>query len=150
MKPGVYEMSENSRVGDALTASGGLAGGADRSWIAKNLNRAAKLIDGGKIYIPSTVETASKNSAPPVGGQNQISENSIRNLSNPSNLLGVTTKTININSVSLSELDTLPGVGTVTANKIIAGRPYQTIEELKTRKIIGQSLYNKIKDQLSI
>lgn len=147
MSPGVYTLAEGSRVGDALTVSGGLAAGADRQWIAKNLNRAAKLIDGGKIYIPSIVETASGKSDTQTGGQNQISEN---NLSNSTNLLGVTTNMMNINSASQAELEALPGIGPVTANKIIAGRPYQTVEELKNRKIIGQSLYNKIKDSLTI
>ncbi len=148
MKPGVYEFTGDSRVGDALTISGGLGAGADRQWIAKNLNRAAKLIDGGKIYIPTLIETSEgKTQNSNVKTQNQ---NDISSIGNSNNLLGVTTKTININSATLPELDTIPGVGSVTANKIIAGRPYQTVEELKNRKIIGQSLYNKIKDLLTI
>lgn len=148
IRPGVYEMSDGNRVGDALTISGGLAAGADRQWVSKNLNHAARLIDGGKIYIPSLIDTnkeETQNSNIKTQNQNEISSTG-----NSDYLLGVNTKTININSATLSELDTIPGVGTVTANKIISGRPYQTVEELKTRKIIGQSLYNKIKDQLSI
>ncbi len=150
MSPGVYMLEEGSRVGDALTISGGLAEGADRQWVAKNLNRAAKLIDGGKIYIPSTVETSTAQSNPSAGGPNQTSQSNLSNLSNPTNLLGVTINLVNINSASQAEVEALPGIGPVTANKIIAGRPYQTVEELKNRKIIGQSLYNKIKDLLTI
>ncbi len=145
MKQGVYEFTDDSRVGDALTISGGLTAGADRQWVAKNLNRAAKLIDGGKIYIPSLIETSEgKTQNPNIKTQNPS------DLNNSSNLLGVTTNLVNINTASQAELEALPGIGPVTANRVIAGRPYQTVEELKNRKIIGQSLYNKIKDLLTI
>src|SRR3990167_11304920 len=53
MNPDVYELEEGSRVSDALTAAGGFNASADREWVAKNLNRAAKIVDGGKIYIPT-------------------------------------------------------------------------------------------------
>src|SRR5690242_19954058 len=49
--PGVYVLASNARVQDGLVAAGGLSAGADREFVAKNLNLAAKVIDGGKIYI---------------------------------------------------------------------------------------------------
>ena len=60
------------------------------------------------------------------------------------------TDLININNASESELDSLPGIGKVTAQKIISGRPYQTIKELKTRKIVGNSTFEKIKNLISV
>ena len=49
--PGVYQLAAGSRVNDLLIKAGGLSGGADRDWVAKNINLAQKLADGVKIYI---------------------------------------------------------------------------------------------------
>ena len=65
-------------------------------------------------------------------------------------VIGLTTGLININSASQTELEALPGVGPVTAGKIIDGRPYQTLEELKSKKAVGNALFEKIKDKLTI
>lgn len=129
-RPGVYELASGSRVQDLLISAGGLAAGADREWLAKNLNQAAKLIDGGKIYIP----TVNQNKKGDIGIGNQELVN----------------KQISINSASLNELDTLPGVGPVTAQKIIDNRPYQTLEELVSKKAVGQSVFEKIKDKITL
>lgn len=55
---------------------------------------------------------------------------------------------IDINSATAEELDSLPGIGPVMAQKIIAGRPYRAKTDLVTRKIIPQSAYDKIKGQI--
>ena len=55
---------------------------------------------------------------------------------------------IDINSASAEELDSLPGIGPVIAQKIITGRPYRAKTDLVTRKIISQSAYDKIKGQI--
>ncbi len=138
ISPGVYEFAEGDRISDALTSAGGLSADADREWVEKNLNRAAKLSDGGKIYIPSVTEVTSS--------QTQ----DLSNLSNLGDLLGVTTGQVNINSASQADLEGLPGVGPVTAQKIISGRPYQTIEELKSKKAVGNAVFEKIKDLITV
>jgi len=55
---------------------------------------------------------------------------------------------VDINSASQDELDALPGIGPVMAKKIIAGRPYRAKTDLINRKIIPQSAYDRIKDQI--
>ena len=56
----------------------------------------------------------------------------------------------NLNQASFADLDSLPGIGPVYAQKIISGRPYQSITDLLNRKIIPISAYNKIKDLISV
>lgn len=136
MAPGVYSLEEGSRITHILAAAGGLSADADRGWVAKNLNLAAKIVDGGKIFIPS------QNLSDP--------STSLRaGLSNSSNLLGVTADKININTASQGELENLPGVGPVTTGKIISGRPYQSPDELKSKKIVGNAVYEQIKDLIT-
>lgn len=130
--PGVYQLKPGSRVEDALQSAGGITKDANTQWIATNLNRAMVLVDGAKIYIPSRSET-----------QNNSAGAS-------SSLVKTGNEKINLNSASQSELESLAGIGPVTAEKIISGRPYQTIEELVSHKILGQKSFDKIKDQLTV
>lgn len=132
-KPGVYDLPSDARVQDALIAAGGMSTEADREKISKGLNLAAKLTDGGKIYIPKMGEEALASSGQTVLGSTTVSSG-----------------TININTASASELDKLQGVGQVTAEKIISNRPYGSIEELVSKKIIGQKVFEQIKGKISV
>jgi competence protein ComEA len=125
--PGVYDLKEGSRIQDLLVLAGGLSVTADRDWVAKYLNLAGKLVDSTKIYIPSIEENVT------VAKSVNIS-NSITNINNASN----------------TELDKLPGIGEVTAQKIISGRPYGSIDELISKKIISQSVFEKLKDKIGV
>ncbi|MCL4354610.1 helix-hairpin-helix domain-containing protein [Patescibacteria group bacterium] len=127
-KPGVYQISSSGRIKDGLIAAGGLNELADREWVAKNLNLAAKLTDGAKIYIPKEGEQ--------VSNQNTSTVSSVDGL-------------ININIADSTSLDTLPGVGKVTAEKIINGRPYALTTDLVAKKILGAAAFEKIKDKIS-
>lgn len=132
VKPGVYEIPYNSRMVDALIPAGGLAESADRNYLSKYINMAQKLVDGQKIYIPSLDE---KNFAPVAG--------SVAGVSDVMSL-------INLNTASSSQLDTLPGIGPATAEKIMAARPYSAVEELVSKKAVSQSVFDKIKGKVSV
>lgn len=132
-KPGVYKLSVDSRVADALVAASGLSAEADRKWTEKNLNLAAKLIDGSKIYIPRIDEVS-------IPGNSSFG---IATFGNNSFL-------ININTASLSELDTLKGIGLVTAQKIIDDRPYSSINDLVSKKAVTQKVFEGIKEKISV
>jgi len=131
---GIYHLSSDSRVVDALQAAGGLSENADRDFVEKHVNLAQKLIDGYKLYIPK------------VGENNSTSDtNSLENGQTTDN-----TSTININTASADQLDSLPGVGQVIAGKIINGRPYTDMQDLLTKKIISAKVFDEIKEKISI
>lgn len=132
VKPGVYEVAKDSRVQDVLHKSGGLSEEADKQGIAKSVNLAAKVSDGMKLYFPFTGESP------------QVMGTSASNGTASSNGL------INVNTASQSELEGLPGIGAVTAEKIIKARPYTSVEELKTKKVVGNAVFEKIKEQVGV
>jgi competence protein ComEA len=140
LKPGVYSLPEGARVQDALIASGGMSAKADREYMSKHVNLAQKLSDGAKIYIPGIGEITSadtsvvSNTAPNMASTTSIGDNS--------NL-------ININTATTDQLDTLPKIGPVTAQKIIASRPYGSKEELVSKKVLGQKTYEGLKDKIT-
>lgn len=132
VRPGVYALKPDARVQEALSAAGGLGADADRDYVARSINLAALLRDGMKIYIPKLGEKApAQSSALNISAQD-------------------TAGLININAATAQELDSLQGIGTVTAEKIINGRPYSSVEELLNRKIVTSKVYNGIKDKLSL
>lgn len=138
-KPGVYSFLEGARVEDALIASGGLSKDADRQWVAITLNRAEKIKDGQKIYIPSINQSDVLSAKSSSGGsgtfQNPITTEQTR---------------ININTANQNDLESLWGIGPVTAQNIIEQRPYSGVEELLTKKILKENVYERNKDLLSV
>ncbi len=55
---------------------------------------------------------------------------------------------LDINTASKEDLEKLPGIGPATSQKIVDGRPYQNKHELVTKKVVSQSEYSKIKDDI--
>lgn len=131
-KPGVYKLPNGSRIDDLLIASGGLSGNADRELVAKNINRAAKLLDGQKIFIPG-VSDSTVPLRQGFAGQGEVTN------------IGLT----NINTADLKTLDLLPGIGQVYAQNIIEHRPYSEISELVSKGAMPSNVYEKIKEKIS-
>jgi len=127
--PGLYKLPSASRVNDAVIAAGGLSQEANTT----KLNLAAKVADGQKVHIASFNDPGSSGS---------------NNSNDPGSSDLITSALIDINSASEAELDRLPGVGPVTAQKIIAGRPYSSKEELVSKKAVSSSVFEKIKEMI--
>lgn len=131
-EPGLYQLEAGARVGEALEVAGGVLPGADSSFVASQLNTAAELNDGDKIFVP-------------VEGQAQedLSQNQSGSEAESSNL-------ISINKASASELATLPQIGEKRAADIIAGRPYSSVNQLVEQEVITENIYSKIAEDISL
>ena len=132
MKPGVYKLENGARVEEALVAAGGLTETADRVWVEKSLNRAAKVKDGDKLYIFAKDEVK-------IGSSDQ-NTGQVKGMDNISS--------VSINSASEAGLEALWGVGPATVKAIVEGRPYDSVEELIEKKIIKQNVWERNKDKL--
>lgn len=135
-QPGLYTLPPGSLVADAITAAGGPAPDADLD----RLNKAMALLDGSQVYVPRTAEVAPApllNLAPAPTPETSAAAP------------GPDVR-VNINTATLEELDTLPGVGPATAQRIVDGRPYSTIEDLMRVKGIGQATFDKLKEHITV
>lgn len=145
---GVIELEENSRIADAIEKAGGFREDA----YTKDVNLAYKLEDGMKIYIP-TVEEKENEKTNVIVESGIETENNNSSYSNASDGKNTNSK-VNINTASKEELDTLPGIGPSTAEKIINYRKengkFKSIEEIKDVSGIGDSKYENIKDMIEI
>ena len=134
-KPGVYHLPAGSRVGDAIDAAGGFSPRVDADRVAAELNLAQPIKDGVRLHVPSRDEPAT-----PTGG--------------PTGVDGAAggTKT-NLNTATQSALEALPGIGPVTAAKIIESRattPFSTIDELRERKLVGEKAFDQLKSLVTV
>jgi len=131
-RPGVYALPLGARVQDGISAAGGFLAEAEKSQI----NLAELLEDGEKLDIPY-IEGASPVLATP----------------GPT-VVAATTELININTASLAELDTLPGIGPTTAQKIIDYReqngPFISTEDIIDVSGIGSVSYERFKDLITV
>ena len=143
-KPGVYEMVLGARVVEALAKAGGMSGKADREWVSVNINQAAEIKDGGKIYIPKGGETPLRQGFE--GQATNIKEQTGVNLQT---IKEISSK-ISVNTASQTELETLWGIGSVRALAIIANRPYGSMAEMQTKAKIPNNVMERNKDKISL
>lgn len=153
--PKVVMLKEGSRVFEAIDEAGGLKDNAD----SQNLNMAAKLKDGDKLYIPFEGEFAEDKKL------NQGNLNVVTDMKNKGymaeteSILGVSSapsssadQLININTATSEQLQTLTGVGPSTAEKILTYRntqgEFKNIEDLKNVSGIGDKTFQKFMDKI--
>lgn len=138
--PGVYVLSgESPRVGQAVELAGGLTEDAD----TLSVNLAAPLTDGEKVYIPHAGEEGEQAvvsdpvSGVPSGGAAQD-----------------TSSTVDINTATAEELQSLPGVGEATARAIIEererGGPFTSIEDIMRVSGIGEKKFERMRERIRV
>jgi competence protein ComEA len=133
-KPGLVRLPPGARVADALTAAGGVDAGVDVTL----LNLARKVVDGELIMVgvtpPPGVTTAP---AAPAGG-------TAPGAGGP----------VNLNTATLADLDTLPGVGPVLAQRILDAREtqggFKAVSDLRKVDGIGDARYEQLKDLVTV
>lgn len=139
VRPGVYRLKEGARVSQALDAAGGLTVEAD----VTGLNRASKITDGQKIYVPTVGE---QQAAAAVGG----AESSAATTPGAGSSSGL----VNINTASAAELQTLSGIGPSMAQSIIDERTkngaFASVDDLMRVSGIGEKKLAKIKDCICV
>lgn len=127
--PGLYTLSAKARVAEAVEAAGGLLESADTS----DINLAARVSDGDKVWIPA------------VGSQTEGAQTL------PARSGSVA---INVNTASARELETLPGIGEVKAAQIVTYRDehglFLSLDDLLNVPGIGPELLDKIRSYLTL
>jgi competence protein ComEA len=136
-RPGLYRLREGARVADAVARAGGATGAAELA----ALNLAAPLVDGIQVLVPSR-------SASPAGGESAEGD------SLPEAAVGATAAGLggkpSLSSATVEQLDELPGVGPVTAQKILDYRaehgPFRSVDDLDAVPGIGPVRIEQLRD----
>jgi competence protein ComEA len=133
--PKVYRMKDGSIMDDLVREAGGFTQNADMDRLKLQLNLALKLRDGDHIYIYSKNDSGTQ-------------------ISSSSQLSSSEGGKVNLNTATKDELKTVPGIGDVTAQKIIDFREknggFKTIDDLKKIDRIGEKTFEKFKDKVDI
>ncbi len=141
LHPGVYRLAPGSRVGDAIAAAGGYGPRVDAARAATTINLAAPLVDGAQVLVPS------RDDVPPgagtdAGGQGGGGAGG-----------GGAGGLVDLNRATQAELEALPGIGPVTATKILSARaeaPFTSVDDLRTRKLVGQKTFDGLRDLVTV
>jgi competence protein ComEA len=130
-RPGVYRMPAGSRVNDAVARAGGASGGAD----LETINLAARLSDGQQVVVPAKA-------AAPGGAASALGTTAATASAGP----------ISLGSATAADLDTIDGIGPVTAQKILEFRDQHggvsSIDELSQIPGIGPATMEALRARL--
>jgi competence protein ComEA len=149
--PGVFQLPVDSRVIDAVNKAVPL-GDANTD----SLKLAARIIDGQDIYVPFKND---QDGLPAVGGQPGALTTPVKNnggafIPSTGESFAASNGLVNINTADQSQLDTLPGIGSSLAQRIIQYRevngPFGAIEDLKDVSGIGDKNFENLKDRITV
>lgn len=132
-RPGVFRLASTARVADLIAAAGGYGPRIDTVRLGAEVHLAAPLKDGDRVHVPSRDEPAVRSVSSAAGG-------------------GTGPALIDLNRATAVELDALPGIGPVTADKIIAAREearFTTVDELRSRGVLGEKTFERIRELVS-
>lgn len=153
INPGVYKMEENSRVIDLINISGGFTQNA----LTININQAKKLLDEMVIVIYNKNDLKEEVKTEYVYLECECpkitNDGCVGKETNEDKIEDNQNTKISINNATKEELTKLNGIGEKTAEKIIEyrkGTKFKTIEDIKNVSGIGESLYEKIKDSITV
>lgn len=159
VNPGVYKVEDNTIVDEIITLAGGLTEQADTS-----LTNLAKVVENGDLIIIYTKEEIENSNlkesvikivdkecvCPNIQNDGCINNEITENITNKEKQTDI----ININSATLEQLMTLDGIGESKAKAIIEYRetngPFSKIEDITNVSGIGENVYQKIKDRLTV
>jgi competence protein ComEA len=137
--PGVYSVPRLSRIENAIQAAGGFLETAD----TQKINLASKLLDGEEIVVPFVNQNTSTTSPILPTTPTKIIQAS-PSIDNP----------LDINTATVEQFDSLPGIGALKAQQIIAFRqqngPFSKTDDLQNVPGIGPGIFAKIKDLITV
>ena len=152
-KPGVYELTSESRLADAVNKADGFSRDSSEEWVSKYINLSGQLADAQKIYIPFkwdipmdpvNEQEVAVLTNPYTNNQSVLTSNQI----NGSVLQEEVTGKVNVNTASQEDIDALPGIGPVYAARMIENRPYNDFHAFVESSGIPKNVLEKIKDQI--
>ena len=146
--PGTYVLPPGARVGDALTAAGGLLTEADPALV----NQAQPIYDGAQVHVPpvaAVMPEAARAVGPPVGLSGLLPTPTPAAASSGASAQA-SGALVNVNTATMAELETLPGIGASRAQAIVDNRPYQTVDDLNRVPGIGDATLNRLRPLVTV
>jgi competence protein ComEA len=134
-RPGLYRLRDGARIADAVHRAGGALRDADLAAV----NLAAPLVDGVQVVVPARVEAPGSSSSSSSGAG-----------SGSAGVVGATGPLVSLSSATIEDLDSLPGVGPITAQKIVDYRtehgPFASVDDLDAVPGIGPTRIEQLRD----
>lgn len=141
-RPGVFRLPAGSRVADVIDAAGGYGPRVDTTRVGRELNLAARVEDGDRVLVASRDDAVTVTDAPGVSGGSDGSASG-----------GTDGGLVDLNLATAKILDGLPGIGPVTAAKILAAReeaPFTAVDDLRSRGILGEKTFERLRDLVAV